>query len=1004
MQDAQSSLITGSNRYKVIAPGLPRGSIRRPRLDQMLTELFETYSVVEIVAAAGSGKTVQAQLYAAICPQELVWLTLDRSDRSAPALVMDLATALSPIVDNAVSTAHTALRSHDTAEEAAAVLASSIGDNQCLLVIDECQQIAAAPATASALDTFLAHVPEQTQVLLLARQELPWPLQKRYIYGQLAQIDERALNLTADEIAEYIDQCGGAQRSYEQILAFTGGWAAGVAFASRFGLSEYANLNDLSSYFGKLVLDNLPQAEQQFLLETSVAEVVTRELVAALCGQEGELLWSSVSARHLPATTVTKSTIKYHSIFRSFLRARLADTQPKRRRELDLAYARHLAASRQFEESTEVLLSLGLIDEAIETAQHALVGLLARADWTVLSRWLENFGEERVKADPLLVGAIIRTSFGMREFERTPLLIRRFEREGRLREAIEQDPSLLATAALALQARPQEAIGLLSKYIGDSRADVIRYMINALTASQPSALPNDRRIADVERSLSWGLFLQGRLRDLARLGSSDENMPLLNPNIVLASAFKDDTEEAVRLWRRVPYEIRDRPQSHFVEAMVELTRGDLDRAGHLLRTALADSQRSGFGMYPVYEIFIGCIHLLERDVDIAIDVLLPVLDDMSDLGHVAYAEMAQCFLGLAYLMKGRLSEAQLMLRDSSASMSQSQRRLLLPMAAAALSEVEAQLHNDEAAAEAASLAYHASQLTGSLWSLIRVVRLFPDIQQRESSRNPRDPRWRRLLAAPSTRPMKPAHTSNGEMTLLLQPFGRDRDIFINGEPTGIGRVKMLELVACLVLHPRGIDRGVLQQKLFPDADQKSGGNHFRQIAHKLRHGTGVALERRGNLVVVPESITLMANDIESERLLQNASSATGEERRQRLMEGLALVDGAYLERSMLGWVEERRSYLNLIYEEARLELARLHLELGDLAEAREVCESVLEVNRYSEPAYRVLVQIEQRMGSESSALAVYRRATEALAELGLEPGDARRLFRAEGALGAAGGR
>jgi hypothetical protein len=53
---------------------------------------------------------------------------------------------------------------------------------------------------------------------------------------------------------------------------------------------------------------------------------------------------------------------------------------------------------------------------------------------------------------------------------------------------------------------------------------------------------------------------------------------------------------------------------------------------------------------------------------------------------------------------------------------------------------------------------------------------------------------------------------------------------------------------------------------------------------------------------------------------------------------------------------------------------------------------VLEANRYCDPAYRVLVHIERRAGSESSALAVYRRAAGALAELGLRPGDARRLL------------
>src|SRR6202521_226796 len=64
-------------RHKFVAPGIPRGSIARPRLDRQLSELFDTYSVVEIVAAPGSGKTVQAQLYAASCGRAVAWLTMD---------------------------------------------------------------------------------------------------------------------------------------------------------------------------------------------------------------------------------------------------------------------------------------------------------------------------------------------------------------------------------------------------------------------------------------------------------------------------------------------------------------------------------------------------------------------------------------------------------------------------------------------------------------------------------------------------------------------------------------------------------------------------------------------------------------------------------------------------------------------------------------------------------------------------------------------------------------
>ena len=981
-------------RHKFAAPGVPRGSIPRPRLDRLLQELFDTYSVVEIIAAPGSGKTVEAQLFADSCGRRLAWLTMDRSDVSASGLVFDLATALGPLAGDAVNAMRQTLQTTGTAEEAAAILASSADQADALLVIDECQEIAASGEAASALDYFLEYVPERLRVLLIAREELPWPLQKRYIHGQVAQIGDTTLSLTFEETVECVRHLGANPETAERIFASTGGWAAGVAFASRFGVGEEPNFRDLSAYFGHRVLALLPEEEQRFLLDTSVTDAVTRDVAAALCGPDGRRLWSALSARHLPATSTTSSAIVIHSLFRSFLQQRLAETEPGRHAQLLASYARHLAATRQFKDATDAWISLGDLDQAHSTAVQALPTLFADADWPVIMRWLDTFGESRVYSDPRLIGAYVYAVHGVREFERARTLVRKLDREGRLRAAVELDPALVATVAWVMQARPQEALRLLDKYQGDARADVVRYMIEVTMATRPVPPPDAGDVPDVERLLSWGLFLQGRLGELARLGPVDDATAVLNPNVVLASAFLENTEEAAALWQRVPPEIRERPHSQFIAAMIALSSGDHAEARRLLDQAVADSQRSGFSLEAVYEIFLGYLQLTDDGPEKAITRLEAVLEEMSRTGQSAYAEMAQCFLGLAYLRADRVTQARLILGEAVASMSRSQRRLLLPLAAVGLSEAEAQLGDAEAASKAAELAYHMSMLTRTFSILVQAVRLFPDVQRRQLARSPDDSRWRRLVVTPSVRRRLPVvQPETTSATLVLQPFGRERDLIVDGKAVKVGRMKILELVACLALHPRGIDRFELQRRLFPEADQRNGGNHFRQITHKLRHTTGVNIKRTGNLILLPGSLAFTANDVESERILDSASAFSGQERRARLEAGLALACGAYLEGSSLPWVEERRNYLDLVYEEARLELATLYLELGEPDAARAMCETVLETNRYSDPAYRILVGIERKVGSESSVLAMYRRATEALTELGLQPGDARRLLQ-----------
>jgi LuxR family maltose regulon positive regulatory protein len=980
-------------RHRFLPPGVPRPCFERPRLDRLMTELFDTYSVVEMIAATGAGKTVQAHRYSSASHRQIAWLTIDHHDRSAAGLVFDLATALTPVVADAVDIVRHTLQGEGTADEAAAILAGAAADHDCLFVIDECQRIARSE-TATTLDTFLEYVPERMRVLLLSQEELPWPIQKRYVHGQIAQITDAALNLTPEETAEYIDQSNGGVELSDQIYSSTGGWMAGVALATRFGLESGPTFQNLSAYFDTQVFQALPADEQDFLLDTSVADVIAKDTAVALCGPDGHRLLTAIAARHLPATSTTGSAVTCHALFRSFLTAKLLEQRPERHTELMQTYGGHLASTRQHQEAAEIFLSVGDLPAAMESATLALPTLFNRADWPVVDRWLEAFGEDHVLSNPALLGARIRAGHGLRDFERTGALIRRLDREGRLRAVVEADPSLLATAAWELQSRPQEALSLLDKYIGDHRAHVVRYMIQTSIGTRPAMPPLVQDFADVERLMSWGLFVQGRLGDLARLTPTSNDRSVLNPNVILAAAFRGNVDDARDLWSRVPPEVRGRAQSRFIEAMCELLAGNHAPAHDALRQAQAESRHSGFWLGPVYEIFLAYLAVVDDRPQVAIDQLQPVLEEMSRTGQTAYAEWAQCFLGVACLRALRNEEARLFLHEAVVSMTRSHRRLLLPMAAAALSEAEARAADHDAAHHSAEVALKSAVMTGNYSFLIQAVRLFPDVRRREMSAHPEDSGWRRLVVSPSVRPIAQVRKPNdADLALRIQPFGRDRDLYVDGVAAHIGRIKILELVAALTLQPHGVSRTQLQQRLFPEADQRNGGNHFRQIAHKFRHSTGVMLERRGDLVSFPSSLVLIADDIESERLLAAANSSSGEERLEKLRAALSLATGTYLEGSTLSWVEERRNYLAMIYEEGRLGTAALYLQLGRPDAARGECEAVLAQNRYSDPGYRLLVEIERRVGSESSALAAYRRAVDALRELGLRPGDARRLLQ-----------
>src|SRR3954451_7918755 len=81
-------------RSKFRVPARPRHFVRRTRLLELLDDLA-TYSVVAVVAPAGSGKTALAADWVQQCGRPFAWLALDDSDGDP----IQLCTAIMAAVD-----------------------------------------------------------------------------------------------------------------------------------------------------------------------------------------------------------------------------------------------------------------------------------------------------------------------------------------------------------------------------------------------------------------------------------------------------------------------------------------------------------------------------------------------------------------------------------------------------------------------------------------------------------------------------------------------------------------------------------------------------------------------------------------------------------------------------------------------------------------------------------------------------------------------------------------
>jgi DNA-binding SARP family transcriptional activator len=502
----------------------------------------------------------------------------------------------------------------------------------------------------------------------------------------------------------------------------------------------------------------------------------------------------------------------------------------------------------------------------------------------------------------------------------------------------------------------------------------------------------------MERIMTWGLLVQGRLGELLRLLPEDGDWPPRSfwrtPHPMIGLLWRGEVARARQMWDEVPAAVREGAHTDlwfFHEAWLSWSEGDVDAALAAAEAAVAHSRKTSFGWEPCFDVVVGYMLILSGRVNDARSVLADSISRSSASGMRSYVEWAQAFQGLAFLRSDRVADAQRTLRRCVGSMQRAERRLMLPFAGAYLAEAEARAGEHERATAAADLAYDAAAGMGALFALQRALRDVPGVLQRQIGGDGGDGRWRRVVGVRPTGLVGAAASAaephdDAKVLLDVQTFGDDPDLVVNGVPCEVRRLKVLELAAHLALHPDGVDRNRLQEALFPDADQRRGGNYFRQVVHKLRQATGFGLARSAKgLVCWPPEVHVDALDVRVERALREAGSLAGRERLDRLRQAVSLATGPYLRDSELEWAEARRFELEVRLGAARVEAAELALELADADVARELAEGAIAADPFSEPAYRVLMSVEAAVGPPGAVLTVYQRLCESLDELEVEP-------------------
>jgi LuxR family maltose regulon positive regulatory protein len=358
------------------------------------------------------------------CPGVLGWLSLDAGDRDPHRFWRG---ALEALARGGAPEPVASLATHppDSVDVVVPELVNALEriDERVVLVLDDLHEIPDGAVIAD-LDRLLRHPAPALRLVAATRVDPPLRLGRLRLAGELTEIRERELAFTEAEAQALLQAVGIELAPAEVGLLWrrTEGWAAGLRMAAltlrghpdaaRF-LAEFAGDDAvMADYLLAEVLAQQPDELVEFLLRTSIVDVVSGELADALTGRtDSDHVLARLDREHALVTTLgdARPWHRYHPLLRELLRSELRFRLPG---ELPLL---HKKAARWYVDAGRPTDALRHAADAADwetvaalAAEH-WVPLLCRGDLAALRAVLEGLPRDHVRNDPELALALSAT-------------------------------------------------------------------------------------------------------------------------------------------------------------------------------------------------------------------------------------------------------------------------------------------------------------------------------------------------------------------------------------------------------------------------------------------------------------------------------------------------------------------------------------------------------------------------------------------------------------------
>lgn len=993
----------GLIQHKVSVPDAPERMVPRPRIERALGMLIERRQVVLVLATAGAGKTIAISQATAHLPHPVAWLSVDATDTRPGRLLAYLEDTLARHVPAAHQVATRALRAGIPHTESAGLLAESLKGHRLVLVLDNLERLGVSGDGWEALGAFLHYLPRTARAVLLSRRDIPAAIHRELDPTSVASLREEDLAFTVEEAADALRLNDNTTIDAAEAVSATGGWVTGVLFEAWRSEEHTAivggEADPLHGYIASRILAELPRADRDFLVTTSVLDAVTSERARALGLDSPARRMQSLRSVRLPAVwSPDGRMMRCHPRLREFLVEQLSRRDEEELRRIRRAHGTLLAGEGHDEEATEVLLQAGDVAAARACGARVVRRVIERWDLPVAERWLEAFGTADDEPRELTTARLMLA--WARDDYRGGVAIA----DALLGSGVRDEVARASERAAALMIYCYAQCGRLDDVdellrLADPGTEVaaVRYTLGTIYPAYRTDTPPELTGGPFDAAVLFAKYWFGHLTDLDVSLESHWGTSLATPWQIGALRAQGHTRRALELYERARDSAPNPLSLHAVVPELLLDAGlpaeaiaTIEEGRKLALDAGAHAWYLGFTE--------GLVRLRIRDHRDAAESLA-ILDELESDPLIERAQhplaKARAWRGWLLLRGGSDADALDCLREAVTLLKAGGLFQELPIVAVLLAEAEWRAGHEDEADRAADLALEVSGRQDSRHVLLQILTEFPAVASRRiDAEAETDTPWHtigRALAAQGAN----IQVTERMPAVTVTEFGRHA-LLVDGAEARLRITKSLELVSYLSSRPgRAADRREVLGALF-ERDDRSTRAYLRQAVHQLN----LALPRQLRLIVeqnrlaVAEEVARGCQSLRFEADLAQAHRLAGRAKLSAIEEVLTRHEGDYLPDRVSEWAEQRRRVLSQQAVEALSSAAELALHLHQYGDAIRLCDQVTAVDPLREVVWRVRMRAANALGDDDGVRTAYVGCEEALARIDASPSPStRRLLK-----------